>query len=84
MQQVKNSGTEYISLGLAANQRGQNGKDESVFYQCYCNKFFADHLLKAGVKNQCVSWSTAIWNSIHTSIRKAIMQVGQLSRRKLW
>ena len=26
MQQAKNSGTEYISLGLATNQRGQNGK----------------------------------------------------------
>ena len=28
MQQAKNSGTEYISLGLATNQRGQNGKEE--------------------------------------------------------
>ena len=28
MQQAKNSGTEYISLGLATNQRGQSGKEE--------------------------------------------------------
>ena len=27
MQQAKNSGTEYISLGLATNQRGQSGKE---------------------------------------------------------
>ncbi len=50
MQQAKNSGTEYISLGLATNQRGQNGKEEPIFYQCYCNKFLADRLIKAGVK----------------------------------
>lgn len=30
MQQAKNSGTEYISLGLATNQRGQNGKEEPI------------------------------------------------------
>lgn len=50
MQQSKNSGAEYISLGLATSQRGQNGKDEPIFYQCYCSKFLADRLLKAGVK----------------------------------
>ncbi len=50
MQQAKNSGTEYISLGLATNQRGQNGKEDPIFYQCYCNKFLADRLIKAGVK----------------------------------
>lgn len=50
MQQAKNSGAEYISLGLATNQRGPNGKDEPIFYQCYCSKFLADRLLKAGVK----------------------------------
>lgn len=50
MQQAKNSGTEYISLGLATNQRGQSGKEEPIFYQCYCNKFLADRLIKAGVK----------------------------------
>lgn len=84
LQQAKNSGTEYISLGLATNQRGQNGKDEPIFYQCYCNKFLADRLIKAGVKNQRVLWSTEIWNFIRIFTRKAIMQVKQLSRRKSW
>lgn len=55
MQQAKNSGTEYISLGLATNQRGQSGKEEPIFYQCYCNKFLADRLIKAGVKKINVS-----------------------------
>ena len=39
-----------LNLGLATNQRGADGNDEAVFYQCYCNKFLADRLGKAGVK----------------------------------
>lgn len=50
MQQGRTTGTEYINLGLATNQRGADGNDEAVFYQCYCNKFLADRLGKAGVK----------------------------------
>lgn len=50
MQQGRTTGTEYMNLGLATNQRGADGNDEAVFYQCYCNKFLADRLGKAGVK----------------------------------
>lgn len=50
IQQGRTTGTEYINLGLATNQRGADGNDEAVFYQCYCNKFLADRLGKAGVK----------------------------------
>lgn len=50
MQQGKNSGTEYILLDIATSQRGPDGKDESIFYQCYFNKFLAERLQKAGVK----------------------------------
>lgn len=56
MQQGRNNGTEYISLDLATSQRSQNAQNnpenpyESVFYQCYLNKFLAERLLKAGVK----------------------------------
>jgi single-stranded DNA-binding protein len=50
MQQGRTTGTEYMNLGLATNQRGNDGNDEAVFYQCYCNKFLADRLSKAGVK----------------------------------
>ena len=49
------NGTEYISLDLATSQRGQNGKDETVFYQCYFSKSLADRLLKAKVhKGSCL------------------------------
>ena len=50
MQQGKNSGTEYITLDIATSQRGQDGKDETIYYQCYFNKFLAERLSKAGVK----------------------------------
>lgn len=56
MQQGRNNGTEYISLDLATSQRSQNAQNnpdnqyESVFYQCFLNKFLAERLLKAGVK----------------------------------
>ena len=55
MQQGKNTGTEYISLDLAVTQRSQNTQNgqtpyETVYYQCYFNKFLADRLQKAGVK----------------------------------
>ena len=44
MQQGKNNGSEYISLDLASSQRSQNTQNgqngyESMFYQCYFNKF---------------------------------------------
>lgn len=49
------NGTEYVSLDLAVSQRGQNGKDETVFYQCYFNKSLADRLGKAQVrKGSCL------------------------------
>jgi len=53
MQQGRNNGTEYISLDLATSQRSQNAQNnpenpyESVFYQCYLNKFLAERLLTA-------------------------------------
>lgn len=50
MQQAKNSGAEYITLDIATSQRGQDGKDETIYYQCYFNKFLAERLQKAGVK----------------------------------
>ena len=50
MQQGKNSGTEYVSLDIAVSQRGQDGKEETIYYQCYFNKFLAERLAKAGVK----------------------------------
>lgn len=50
MQQGKNSGTEYVSLDIAVSQRGQDGKEETIYYQCYFNKFLAERLSKAGVK----------------------------------
>lgn len=34
IQQGRTTGTEYINLGLATNQRGADGNDEAVFYQC--------------------------------------------------
>ena len=42
MQQGKNSGTEYVSLDIAVSQRGQDGKEETIYYQCYFNKFLAE------------------------------------------
>ena len=56
MQQGKNNGSEYISLDLASSQRSQNTQNcqngyESMFYQCYFNKFLAERLIKAGVKS---------------------------------
>lgn len=55
MQQGKNNGTEYISLDLAISQRSQNSQNgqngyETIYYQCYFNKFLAERLQKAGVK----------------------------------
>lgn len=47
MQQGKNSGTEYVSLDIAVSQRGQDGKEETIYYQCYFNKFLAERLAKA-------------------------------------
>ena len=56
IQQGKNNGSEYISLDLASSQRSQNTQNgqngyESMFYQCYFNKFLAERLIKAGVKS---------------------------------
>lgn len=51
MQQGKNNGSEYISLDLAASQRSQDAQQkETIFYQCFFNKFLAERLLKANVK----------------------------------
>jgi len=57
MQQGKNNGTEYISLDLAVSQRSQNSQNnqngqnayETVYYQCFFNKYLAERLLKADV-----------------------------------
>lgn len=50
MQQGKNSNTEYISLDFAVTQRNQEGKEETMYYQCYFNSFLAQRLIKAGVR----------------------------------
>ena len=51
MQQAKNNAQiEYVSLDIATTQRGQNGENETVFINCYFNKFLAERLGKAGVK----------------------------------
>ena len=49
IQQGKNSGSEYVSLDFAVSQRGQDGKEETMYYQCYFNSFLAQRLNKAGV-----------------------------------
>ena len=48
--QSKNGNTTYTTLDIACSQRGQDGKNESVFYSCFFNSFLADRLIKAGVK----------------------------------
>lgn len=48
--QAKNSNTTYTTLDVACPQRGQDGKNETIFYSCYFNAFLADRLIKAGVK----------------------------------
>lgn len=50
MQQSQKTGVEYLSLDIATTQRGADGKEETIYFQCYFNKFLADRLLKAGVK----------------------------------
>lgn len=50
IQQGKNSGSEYVSLDFAVSQRGQDGKEETMYYQCYFNSFLAQRLAKAGVR----------------------------------
>lgn len=55
MKQSQNGGSEYVSLNIGTSQRGQDGKDESIFYQCYFSKFLAERLIKAGVqKGTCL------------------------------
>ncbi|MDO4274145.1 MAG: single-stranded DNA-binding protein [Eubacteriales bacterium] len=52
MQQAKNNTQiEYVSLDIATTQRGQNGENETIFVNCYFNKFLAERLGKAGVKH---------------------------------
>lgn len=49
MQQAKDSGNNYISLDLATTQR-QDGKEETIYFQCFFNAFLAERLSKANVK----------------------------------
>ncbi len=75
MQQGKNSGTEYVSLDIAVSQRGQDGKEETIYYQCYFNKFLAERLAKAGVKKGTGPMiSMVIWSFIRSFIRKEKMR----------
>lgn len=49
------NGVPYISLDLAVSQRGQNGKEEVVYYQCYFNQTFIERINKAKVrKGSCL------------------------------
>lgn len=50
IQHAKDSGSEYITLDLAVSQRNQEGKEETMYYQCYFNSFLAQRLIKAGVR----------------------------------
>lgn len=50
LMQAKNGNTTYTTLDIACTQRGQDGKNETIFYSCYFNAFLADRLIKAGVK----------------------------------
>lgn len=50
MQKAKNSSNEYVSLDISSTQRGQDGNNETTFYECYFNKFLGQRLIKAGVK----------------------------------
>lgn len=52
MQKARNSSTEYVSLSISSTQRGQDGKNETTFYECYFNKFLGDRLIKAGVRHR--------------------------------
>lgn len=36
--------------GLLPTREVKAEREEPIFYQCYCNKFLADRLIKAGVK----------------------------------
>lgn len=44
------NGSEHITLDFGTTQRGQDGKEESVYYRCFFSKFLADRLTKANVK----------------------------------
>ena len=81
MQQGKNSGTEYVSLDIAVSQRGQDGKEETIYYQCYFNKFLAERLAKAGVKKGTGLRSMVIWSFIRSFIRKERMRGRQMPVR---
>lgn len=49
------NGVPYISLDLAVSQRGQNGAEEVVYYQCYFNQTFIERINKAKVrKGSCL------------------------------
>ena len=50
MQKAKNSETEYISVDMATTQRGTDGENETIYYECYFNNFLAQRLIKASVK----------------------------------
>ena len=50
MQQGKIPVRNMFPLDIAVSQRGQDGKEETIYYQCYFNKFLAERLAKAGVK----------------------------------
>lgn len=49
------NGVPYISLDLAVSQRGQNGTEDVVYYQCYFNQTFIERINKAKVrKGSCL------------------------------
>lgn len=48
-QQGKN-GADYMNLSFSTTQRNQNNEFETIYYQCFFNKFLAERLEKASVK----------------------------------
>lgn len=56
MQQAQNGGSEYVLLDIAATQRNQKGENETIFYNCYFNKFQGQRLINAGVKSGTCLW----------------------------
>lgn len=72
MQQAQNGGSEYVLLDIATTQRNQKGENETIFYNCYFNKFQGQRLLNAGVKS-----GTCLWIYGSQELQPFIYQKGQ-------
>ena len=72
MQQAQNGGSEYVLLDVAVTQRNQKGENETIFYNCYFNKFQGQRLLNAKVKS-----GTCLWIYGPLELQSFIYQKGQ-------